>query len=420
MAPGPLPIVGHAIAAARNPRAFFANAVAQCGPSFTINFFGSKMVVLGDTDAYRDYFKAKEGDLSFHENLNDMEVYRALFGRPTSMYSLIAGRATMKMLAEKYEDVIVQQVTNSVAELPEEGIVDLMAFSKKLISHIVCVVLLNKVLDESICEDVLAFEQEISKAIATGQVFGMWWVKYVQMRKIDAMRERILVRILPHVQEARNNRTTLFEKFIFDTKTDDGELLTDYEISMLVLSISFGALSNTVRSVANCLLLVAHNPEKAEDLKQQIKGRPVLEVPILDGWVMEMARQCNGHLGSGRRVDNVSGLEVGGYQLKQGVRLMVNKVSPFLTEDYDEFKPERFLESGSLNQYAVLNWGAGVHVCPGKRFAINETKHSIAYILNHLKMTPRDLAKGPLRPALTIADSMGIYDRDYSVRFVKC
>jgi cytochrome P450 len=114
---------------------------------------------------------------------------------------------------------------------------------------------------------------------------------------------------------------------------------------------------------------------------------------------MESARQAT-HIFSLNRCPRDKSLCLGEYHIGDtdcvavcGPMLMLQNYAMEIFKEPLKYNPRRFLGSSheSCNQYNVMTWGAGLHLCPGKMFALYEIKMAVALVLLNFKL---ELHKG--------------------------
>jgi cytochrome P450 len=111
--------------------------------------------------------------------------------------------------------------------------------------------------------------------------------------------------------------------------------------------------------------------------------------PILNACLMETARLNPTIFGVTRKC--TEDMIIGNYCFKKGDILAIS--TPTIMRDEAIFRepnvynPNRFLgkQPESWGNHKVINWGAGIHLCPGKQFAINEIKVSMAYLVHNFR-----------------------------------
>jgi alkylated DNA repair dioxygenase AlkB len=135
------------------------------------------------------------------------------------------------------------------------------------------------------------------------------------------------------------------------------------------------------------------NMVKEDSKKYLLSGnvKDLFSSQILDACVMESARM-NTHVFALDRKPKTNTAVLGDYYIGETdcialcePMMMVYDCSPF--EDPLKYNPDRFLgdKAASKAPKSVMTWGAGVHVCPGKQFAIYEIKTAMALLTNNFE-----------------------------------
>jgi cytochrome P450 len=193
---------------------------------------------------------------------------------------------------------------------------------------------------------------------------------------------------VPVIKKARAESTTSFIKFVTSISRDNGDAISDEEIAMMINFVFFAALTTTSIGTANMLYLAASHPQEAKKVREISSG----DAPLMLAWVMEAVRFSCGFVASNRMIVK-DGFEIGGYHLPEGMGVMLDqKTSSIINNEFGEygtFNPSHFLEpqSDETKKYGILNWGYGVHLCPGKTFAIAEMRHIAYTILRQLDIS---------------------------------
>jgi len=248
------------------------------------------------------------------------------------------------------------------------------------------------------------------------------WLVEIFCIQQDKKREEILKRLIPMVQKERSHIDSVYLKTLMQKKRPDGSYLTDQDIALGQVATFAGGIINSAVAVANQLLLACEYPDMAERLRKELEDTPISESKLLSSWGMETARVSGGILHSIRMVD-IDGFEFGGVPIPKGSVMLVDRLSSSLNaKEFPEqvkFDPENFPNDTSYDfqKYAVLNWGAGIHKCPGRLLAMKEMKIILAMMLQQMKLTS---APGkPLKLGYLATSSMAHFSKSYVVHYKK-
>lgn len=418
---GAFPIVGHTPFLYKNARQFFLGAHNKYGGIYRIKLLWKDMVVISDRSMFGAYLKARESDLSLMEPTKQTYLSPALWGADENYFLLYENiTAIKKMVTENFMDIMVEQAQRGADELPYEGEIDLLAFSRRIVARVVSIFMLGFDCGEPAVEKMLKFETLAVKASLQSFLFGPTFIKYYLGGLISYRREEFIKELIPIVHMARSGpATTAFLKHISSCVNKNNEPLTDREVAMMVNGTFFGGLATTSSGVSNMLYLAACFPDKAEKL---LSEKP--DSDLMHAWVMEASRFSSGFLSSSRLVMLENGYEVGGYCLPVGTSVMLDIKSASIESNEfnmpaeDTFAPERFLASlaEETKRFGILNWGSGIHTCPGKMFAIAQMKylvHTLVCLINFSDPKTR------FHYSNTVINPMSQITSDYRVHFKK-
>ncbi|GBB93499.1 hypothetical protein RclHR1_21800002 [Rhizophagus clarus] len=160
-----------------------------------------------------------------------------------------------------------------------------------------------------------------------------------------------------------------------------------------LLILTFGAIGTTSRTVTNGLYDMAGRPdclnelyEEAMMIDKECNGSVTLpdiqKMKKLDSFIKESLRHSDDTLNLPHNVISESYTFANGYTIPKGriVNLYVDdllKSRDGFGDDAEEFKPFRFVNANSpatkVDRHYVV-FGGGKHACPGRFFAINESK----------------------------------------------
>jgi len=187
---------------------------------------------------------------------------------------------------------------------------------------------------------------------------------------------------------------------------DDG--LTNYEIAEIIICLMYVASENTSMLLHAAIVDLARKPELWRELKAELFGgvndtslsKPKAELfvsgndvdifksELLESVILESAR-LNSHIFAIARSPNPDTKTLGGFNIEKSDQVVMCELIMMVLGDnvpYTEpktYNPKRFMSPMFEPKTAtdILSWGALVHQCPGKNFALNENKAAVALMI---------------------------------------
>uniref|UniRef100_A0A914QVC4 Cytochrome P450 n=1 Tax=Panagrolaimus davidi TaxID=227884 RepID=A0A914QVC4_9BILA len=238
--------------------------------------------------------------------------------------------------------------------------------------------------------------------------------------------EQMITKREKESEEDRENRQQDFIDFLresqeeIDTSGDSNlmlrepkKLTRDEVIGTALLFLIAGG-DTTSNLIGFCLYELAKHPEYQYMILQEIKDcieseddinyTSIKELSFLDRFMKEVSRihPVGFPVLARRAVEDTTLTCSDGKHIKieKGVCIFANAPVIHMDkeiwgEDADKFDPDRFLPEHSKDRHpmALLTFGAGPRICPGKNLAVYEVKHFIVYLLREFKIEMNDETK---------------------------
>ncbi|GAA4660911.1 cytochrome P450 [Streptomyces chumphonensis] len=173
-------------------------------------------------------------------------------------------------------------------------------------------------------------------------------------------------------------------------RDEDGDRLTEDELTSLAFLILFAGYENTVHLIGNSVLALLDHP----DVLARLRSEPALLAPAVD----EFAR-FDGPAPLAIRRFPVEDLDIGGVTVPAGETVLLSLASA-------NRDPARFEAPDALRPDAAgaghLALGHGVHYCLGAPLARMETETALAVLLERLPDLRLDVPRADLRHRPTI------------------
>uniref|UniRef100_A0A914YIT0 Cytochrome P450 n=1 Tax=Panagrolaimus superbus TaxID=310955 RepID=A0A914YIT0_9BILA len=242
----------------------------------------------------------------------------------------------------------------------------------------------------------------------------------IKMRKTVS---ELIVKREQESEEEKEKRQQDFVDFLresqedFDVTTDadlklkEPKKLTRDEIISTAQMFLVAGGDTTSNFIGYCLLELAKHPEHQETIFQEIfdfiqsdddiNYNNIKELTFLDRFIKEVSRiHPVGYPVLARRaVENTTITCSDGklIAIEKGVCIFANAPVIHMDkeiwgEDAEKFDPDRFLPENAKDRHpmALLTFGAGPRICPGKNLAVYEVKHFIVFLLREFKIEMND------------------------------
>ncbi|RGB42164.1 cytochrome P450 [Rhizophagus diaphanus] len=173
-----------------------------------------------------------------------------------------------------------------------------------------------------------------------------------------------------------------------------------------LLAITFASISTTSRAAVDALNDLAGRPELLNELYEEaliidkecngsITVPEIQKMVKLDSFVKESLRHNDNILALPHYMISKSYTFSNGFTIPEGRKIMLYsidmlKAKEYFGDDAEEFKPFRFLNRNSPAtkvDRSYIVFGGGKHACPGRFFAISETKLFLHKIILKYKVS---------------------------------
>lgn len=204
----------------------------------------------------------------------------------------------------------------------------------------------------------------------------------------------------------KNDGSDILSLFM-DIKYKDGSLVTDEEVTGLLIALLFAGQHTSCTTSTWTLLLLLHNPmvldrvmKEQDDIldpnKAELDLEDVQKMELLHNCMREALRMCPTFIMLLRKVMKDTKITVKGKSYiipKNDVAVVSPTVSmrlPTTFKNPDQFDPDRFAAPREEHKrpYSYLGFGGGMHSCMGQVFAFVQVKTILSVILKHYDLTP--------------------------------
>jgi sterol 14alpha-demethylase len=202
----------------------------------------------------------------------------------------------------------------------------------------------------------------------------------------------------------RSDGTDILSLFM-DIKYKDGSLITEEEVTGLLIALLFAGQHTSCTTSTWTLLLLLHNPavlKRVMTEQENFANKDVLELDdihqmeLLHNCMREALRMCPTFIMLLRKAVKDATVSVDGktHRIPKGDLVVVSPTVsmrlPTTFKDPDVFDPDRFAPPREEHKqpYSYLGFGGGMHSCMGQVFAFLQVKTILSVILKHYHLTP--------------------------------
>jgi cytochrome P450 len=198
-------------------------------------------------------------------------------------------------------------------------------------------------------------------------------------------------------------------------RDEDGRPLSDEEIKLTLIPLSFAGHETTATALAWALFQLALHPDAQAEVRSELSTHVGARTPMPDdvhdlkvmaSVVHETLRLYPPIWGFGRQA--IRDTELGPYRIPAGATVFASQWvlhrDPRYFRDPDEFRPERWADglATTLPRCAFMPFGAGPRRCLGSTFALLEAMLVLATILSRFRVTTVEGPQPTLEPLITL------------------
>jgi cytochrome P450/alkylated DNA repair dioxygenase AlkB len=406
---GWLPFVGHGIKFSKDIIGFVRNAYLKHGKVFKVQIFKSRMAIICDRKLAKEYFTATEKQMSMYDVLLRLYFGQAFSDNPSSFPNMI--NIVKKTISVRYEEFVPKIKDEALAMIErmkaetegEKGNeMDLSAEMIKFVARTSAKCFANIDMDEDFYKILCDFTQLLNNIVKLTYFVPAIILKYTIGIKLRKYRKQMTNVLKNEVQKYRKdftkNDSQIIRYSVDYVDPNNGSRLTDEDVGDIIVSLLYVSSENTALGLAAAITDLAMHPQMwdrvAEESAKHLANndmKAIFTSNLIDAVVMESARLTS-HIFSLNRLPKekktLGDYYVGDVDIVAFCEpmLMVHDcANEIYSGDTTKYNPDRFLNGEPKDQYSVMTWGAGIHMCPGKQFAIYEIKTAIALIVTHFE-----------------------------------
>jgi cytochrome P450 len=401
---GGLPFVGHGFNFGKDIIGFTRECYQTYGKIFRVKIFRRNMIVLTDHALKDEFFKAKEDDMSMYDVLKGLYFGDAFAEDPATLPTIITlVKQTIKIQAEVFAPKIADEAQKAVNRLlaGDKSNVDI---SHEIIKFIACTssrCFIGLALNDDFFNIFEKFTNIVNRIVVCTYFFPKSLIRFVMNPFLRRYRTKIFSYLEAEIQSYRDNpkkNESYVIRGCVDYVDADGNKLTNREVSEVIICLLYVSSENTALSAAAMIRDLVKNPDYWDRIKKETAQaivdndyNAIFTNPLVDACFNESARLGSHIFSLNRKPINMT--ELGGYYVGEvdtvalsGQMLMVYDESPY--SNRETYNPKRFMgaKPEPRSSKDILTFGAGLHLCPGRKFAMMEAKMLVALFTNYFKL----------------------------------
>lgn len=403
---GGLPLLGHALAFARDRGAVFKRGHASLGNVFSIRLGTQRAAVLIGPELHTLFFKETDQRLNMAK---PHAFLKPIFGETafvadhatylTQRPVLYAPFQREKML--RYLDVMDETVRQWLDGLPDQGRMELTSTMAQLVKEVAGRAFMGDRFMASAGPAFWANYDVLGKAL--DPLLPPHWPlpKFIRRDRAKAKMAAILRPILAERRVHPERFDDLLQD-IMDTPKADGCKASDEELVGIVIALMFAGHETTAGQAAWTIIQLLQHPDYRIQLQSQlderfppgtrIDAKSMAALPMLR-WAIDETTRMHPSADIMIRVTDAP-LEVGAYTIPAGWPVfLAGEVAQMLPEvfpDPERYNPARFSAEACTHKdhkNAIIGFGGGLHKCPGMSFAQNEMLAITAHLFQRFELT---------------------------------
>jgi cytochrome P450 len=413
-----LPLLGHTLAFTKDPIAFIKKAYDKYGKVFKIKLLTKDMIVVCDRDMNKEFFSAKEENMSLHDILDQLYFGDAFSDDPSMLGEIIKlVKGTVAIKFDDFAPTIVDEANNMVNKIKKESNDKTINILTEMMRFVTCTSARCFVaieLSDEFYDILIKFINLFNKIIGMTYMAPKWLLRLIYNPELRRYRKKLTSMLAKEIETYRSdpnkNTSTLIRTAINHTNKQTGKKYTNEQVGDIIVSLLYVSSGNTAVGLSNVMIDLALSNTMWNRVRDESKKlldsndiRSLLSSPLLDSCIMESARM-NSHIFAlirkPKKQKTLKDYYIGNADsvVICEPMLMLYDGAKGVFADPLKYNPDRFLEpmNESKSAEAVLTWGNKIHLCPGKQFAKYEMIAAMVFITTHFKQFDLTNKKIPL------------------------
>ena len=398
---GSLPIVGHGIAFSRDIIGFIKNQEAIYGKIFKIKVFRKTIIVCTDHELKDEFFAAHEDEMSLYSVLESLYFGDAFSDNCNNLTNIInVVKKTIKIKFDEFAPKILSEATKMIErmKLKSGQTINLKDDLIRFISFTSAKCFINIELDDEFFDLFMKFTNLTNRIVILTYFFPKSLLHFIFDPIMRKYRRYIINKLSPEIEKYRMDKTKNDSLVIRGSVDYNNGSLSNKEIGEIIICLLYVSSENTALGLSAAMIDLASNPQhwnklRSETQKYILNGdiKSLFAEEYLNACIMESAR-INTHIFPIVR-KGYSKKSIGGYYIGDADCLAM--CEPLMMVHYSEsfknptlYNPERFIgiDAEPKDSKEIMTWGSGIHLCPGKQFALYEIKTAMALLVNNFNI----------------------------------
>ncbi|CAB4492419.1 cytochrome P450 [Rhizophagus irregularis] len=437
--PYTIPILGHTYNYLFNPKKFIKECKEQYGDCFSIYVFGHVMTVVS-RDSLTEVFRNSD-DFDFSSAINELLPFHRLFTynagitKESNIFHAktareqVSGKLALNTnIVQKY---LMKGMDKWIGDCNDPKIIDNTWLT---LNNIVALSITNIFAGEeaAIHEDLIksfgSFAFDVGSLLMIPPILSFIHPKLHEIvitlpmkfgwNPVSRHREVAMNRLRPVIEKRLKEKTILGNNYKpyndlleyymnqpnFDYTIPEN---LSYHIENLLVLV-FASINTTSRTVVDALYDLAGRPEVLNELYEEaltinkecngtITILEIQKMEKLDSFIKESLRHSDNILALPHYMISKSYTFSNGYTILKGRKVLMCaddmlKAKECYGDDAEEFKPFRFVNAKSPAtkvDRSYIVFGGGRHACPGRFFAITETKLLLHKLIMKYKISTK-------------------------------
>lgn len=407
---GALPFVGHGLSFSKDILGFIRSCYQRYGGVFRLKIFRTDMIVVCDRSLCKEFFKAKENNMSLYDAL-DRLYFGEAFSDDKNMLPLIIRmvKSSITIRFDEFSEKIMKQANKMALRIKEKCSItkdaqNMHNIAEEMIRFVAftsasCFISMD--ITNEFYSYLVKFTNLLNRIVVLTYFFPKSFLRAILNPFLRKYRKGMTRLLFNEIESYRKDPTKqdslVFRRGVDYIDSDTGKRLTNQQIADIVVCLLYVSSENTALGLSATLVDLAMNPEwwekvqKASEFYLKRGDIPGLfNDETIHAVVMESAR-INTHVFPLNRKPLHSSMTLGEWYvgdaecvgLCEPLLLMEESCTQGIFKNSKLYNPSRFLEEKEkFDPFSVTTWGAGVHLCPGKMFAIYEIKAAVALMTN--------------------------------------
>lgn len=390
------PIVGHGISFSRDIIGFIKKCREEYGDVFQIKIFKKNICIICNKSMVKEFFSKKEHEMSMYGNLESIYFDYAFSDDGTKLHQVIdVMNSTIKVKFDEFLPKMLDEAEKMISKMSNDGIKDdqlLTNLTIEFVARTSARCFLGLSMTPEIYKSLQKFTALLNIVTTMTYFFPKIMIRYTIGLLFNKYRKDFGALIKPYIKDYRQN-SDLKESIIMRHCVD--QKLSDDETCDAIICLMYVSSENTALGLNATLIDLIQNPIYLEKIRAEIfnnkfdkKTMIQSQSNLLHACVLESAR-LNSHVFAITR-NTFKNSVLGEYYLGDTDRvalceplLMSCETAAETFEDPTKYNPDRYLKDRNLiKPDNIITWGSGIHLCPGKLFAIYEIKTAVISILS--------------------------------------